>query len=874
MNMNYRIWVTVGWIGLAWRAAVGAPFAQFEARQTHPIDLSPSRTRLLAVNSPESRLSVFAVGGADDPAPVLVAEIPVGLEPVSVRARTDDEVWVVNEVSDGISIVSLSAGVVVATLPCADEPADVVFAGEGNGRAFVSCARNSVVRVFDVAMRQELGSVSLLGQGPRALEVSGDGSRIFAAFQLSGNGTTVLRAGLAPLPPVPENPELPAAPSTALIVAADDPRIVYRVLDHDVAEIDAGTLAVQRYHTNVGTSLFALAARPGSAELWVANTEARNLTRFEAALKGRFIDNRLTRLDPATGGTSIVDLNGPAADLRPANASASSLALAQPAALVFTPGGESLWVAAFASDRVARVSAVDGVVVSRVDVRLPAPSGGPNDSRRMRGPRGLALHAGRQRLYVLNKIASSISVIDTAAEAVVAEVPIGSVSTVPAAVKEGRGFLFDARLSGNGSAACGSCHLDADRDGLAWDLGNPAGDMAVVMGADLATHDPTPVPRPMHPMKGPMVTQTLRGLSTNQLLHWRGDRASLREFNPTFRDLLGGGLIADADVDALGAYLFSLRHHPNPNRARDNSVPATLNGGSPARGQTLFAAHFNHCGICHVLPSGSDNNVDDLRNIGAAQPIKTPTLQTVYQRAFLDTRPGATNVAGFGLLHDGTGGRQALPTVHFYELDGLTGSGFADVASFVLCFDTGVAPAVGFGFTVTSANRSDPAVLAAWALLEAQAELTNRCDLVVHGRVQGERKSFQYDSVTRALRSSRSADGLILRTDLLAQLRPDDALTVQGVLPGAGPRLSIDRDGDGAPDDDRPGPELRWSRVDGRWRLHWPGGSAPWALEESSSLVGPWAAAAMVRHDDPEGSWVEFPELNRPETFFRLRRVW
>ena len=30
------------------------------------------------------------------------SEIPVGLEPVSVRARTNDEVWVVNEVSDSV----------------------------------------------------------------------------------------------------------------------------------------------------------------------------------------------------------------------------------------------------------------------------------------------------------------------------------------------------------------------------------------------------------------------------------------------------------------------------------------------------------------------------------------------------------------------------------------------------------------------------------------------------------------------------------------------------------------------------------------------------------------------------------------------------
>ena len=140
---------------------------------------------------------------------------------------------------------------------------------------------------------------------------------------------------------------------------------------------------------------------------------------------------------------------------------------------------------------------------------------------------------------MLNKLANSISVIDTATAQVIAEVPVGSFDPTPVAVKEGRGFLFDARLSGNGSASCGTCHIDADRDGLAWDLGDPNGEMATVIGANLAAHDTRPQSRAMHPMKGPMMTQTLRGLSPSQLLHWRGDRPTLRHFNPTFRDLIG-----------------------------------------------------------------------------------------------------------------------------------------------------------------------------------------------------------------------------------------------------------------------------------------------------------------------------------------------
>ena len=33
------------------------------------------------------------------------------------------------------------------------------------------------------------------------------------------------------------------------------------------------------------------------------------------------------------------------------------------------------------------------------------------------------------------------------------------------------------RLSGNGEAACASCHIFGDKDDLAWDLGNPDNSM-------------------------------------------------------------------------------------------------------------------------------------------------------------------------------------------------------------------------------------------------------------------------------------------------------------------------------------------------------------------------------------------------------------
>ena len=69
-----------------------APFFHFEARQTHPIALTPNGARLLALNSPDARLSVFDVSNPANPTPVLVEEIPVGLELVSVQRAVVAEV--------------------------------------------------------------------------------------------------------------------------------------------------------------------------------------------------------------------------------------------------------------------------------------------------------------------------------------------------------------------------------------------------------------------------------------------------------------------------------------------------------------------------------------------------------------------------------------------------------------------------------------------------------------------------------------------------------------------------------------------------------------------------------------------------------------
>src|SRR4029079_13568054 len=197
-------------------APTDATFVNFEGKQTDPVRLSPDGTRLFAVNTPDARLSIFDTTNPSNP--ILIAEIPVGLEPVSVNPINNEEAWVVNEVSDSVTVVSVSRGIVTDTLQAKDEPTDVVFA---LGRAFVSCSRNNLIRVFDLATHAELAAIPVLGNNPRALAISPDGTKVYAAFALSGNRTPLIPPALAPPQSLAVNiTNVP--PQVGLIVDATD----------------------------------------------------------------------------------------------------------------------------------------------------------------------------------------------------------------------------------------------------------------------------------------------------------------------------------------------------------------------------------------------------------------------------------------------------------------------------------------------------------------------------------------------------------------------------------------------------------------------------------------------------------------------------
>ncbi|HEY6178229.1 MAG TPA: hypothetical protein VIX73_27420, partial [Kofleriaceae bacterium] len=750
----------------------------------HPVDVTPDGTKLLVTNTADDRLEVFTLGAG---LPVHAASIPVGLEPVAVAVRSAGEVWVVNHVSDSISVVDVSAAPprVVRTLLVGDEPSDIVFAA--GGRAFITTAHRGQQRtspaiadvpgagdpqltmpgvgradvwVFDPA---NLGSVlggkpvaivTLFGDTPRGLAVTPDGATVYAAVFHSGNQTTATSSRL-PCPPG-QGPDAPCtvggstvpgrmpgpttnhagitAPQVSVMLKLDGAGAWRDVLgrdwsattrfqlpDQDVFAIDAASLAVTASFQHVGTTLFNLAVNPKTGVVYVSNTESRNDLRFEGpgtfagtTLQGHLAETRITVID----GTRVLPrhLNKHIPyGIRPAPAGVRDHSLSTPLDIAVSDDGATLYVAAFGSGKVG----VLATAALEADAFDPALTSADYLGVTGGGPSGLALD-GHGHLFVATRFDDGVSMIDLASHAETSHVKLANPE--PAAVVAGRRFLYDAQLSSsNGEAACASCHMFGDTDHLVWDLGNPDGDVVETpvniklrVGAP-GTINGTGDVAGLHPMKGPMSTQTLRGLINHGAMHWRGDRVdgffgkdtstgppynselAFKNFIVAFDGLLGrGSPFSPDDMQAFASFALAIIMPPNPVRGLDNALNDTQ-----ARGRDYFmgcagldsitnaavqcqasrpvgAGHFSDgvpvtglgfpCEGCHTLrPELGFFGTDGEMSFEALpQTVKVPQLRNLYTKVGMFGVPavpgvnagnnGSTGpqIRGNGFEHDGS----------------------------------------------------------------------------------------------------------------------------------------------------------------------------------------------------------------------------
>ncbi len=889
------------WASLAGVATAQDDYTLFESGPVRPLALSPDGSTLFACNVPDARLEIFAV----TPSGLRHSgSVPVGLEPVAVAARTNGEVWVVNHVSDSVSIVDVAARRVVRTLLVGDEPRDIVFAGPGKNRAFITAAHRgqnrpgdpalltpgvgrSDVWVFDAtSLGAALGGtplaiLNLFGDTPRALAVTPAGGTVYAAVFHSGNKTTAVTAGVLPTPPPaftinttdPVSGQPLSVPTPAVgvmlrhvsgntwedVTGADHTNLVrFRLPDYDVFAIDANaTPPVQtQSFPGVGTILYNMAVNPVSGAVYVSNTDANNFDRFEGFgtpnLRGELHKARVSILSGGAVTARHLNTHIDYSVVSPPQ-SINDRSLGLPTALAVSSDGATLYLAAFGSRKVAFLP------TAQLTAGTYVPSTADHVELTGGGPSGVALDEANGRMYVYTRFDDGISTVDLASRTETAHLRVHNPE--PQFIVEGRPFLYDTRFSSsNGEASCAVCHVFGDFDSLTWDLGDPDAPLLFnnnpfvnITGQNFGIASP-PIPSngatiniDFHPLKGPMNTQTLRGMEHHGPMHWRGDRSGggfsnrspnwdgdpnaldenqgFLKFNPAFIGLLGRqNQLAGSEMQQFADFILALQQPPNPIRDFEQVLTP-----SQAAGEAFYNGPISdtlkNCNGCHTLDQAQGFfGTGGLSTFeGETQHFKVAHLRNIYQKVGMFGNPAvggdpatgdpnAPQIRGFGYLHDGTVETvvRFLNAGVFQFPDGDPQR--TDVANFIFAFPSDVAPVVGQQLTLTSTNDDDPAVIERLDVLVARAGTPyadpdpppkNECDLVVKGMVAGEPRGW-WMSAPGVFTPDVDGAPTISDADLrLVAATPGQDLTYTCMPPGSGARAGVDRGGVGdgsAPD--------------------------------------------------------------------------
>ncbi|MCB1845327.1 MAG: thrombospondin type 3 repeat-containing protein, partial [Halioglobus sp.] len=489
---------------------------------------------------------------------------------------------------------------------------------------------------------------------------------------------------------------------------------------------------------------------------------------------------------------------------------------------VVSSDGTKLYVAAFGSAKIGVFDAAD-IENPNFENDFDPTAESANYINTGGGPAGMVLDELHNRLYVLTRFGNQVEVIDLSTNNTVETHALHNPE--PPEVVAGRPFLYDAVLtSGNGEASCASCHIFGDLDQLAWNLGNPDDHVTVNTQPSATILQPE---NSFHPMKGPMTTQTLRGMATHGALHWRGDRVdgffgldtcneptgapcseedSFNNFIVAFEGLVGmEGTISAGEMQQFTDFALELMLPPNPIRPLNNTLT-----GDAALGESLFFGPVTDtvatCNGCHTLDSGDGffGTGGEQSFEGETQHFKVPHMRNMYHKVgMFGLSTGGPNtgdqIRGYGFLHDGS-----IDTVFNFLGAGVFNLSDAQqrrLEAFSLQFPSDLAPVVGQQVTLTATNSAAVNPRINLLIQRASASFDSlmlggtvtECDLIVKGVAGGKERGW----VREASGQFRSDTGA-LNTD--AQLRAlaasDGPLTYTCVPPGSGERMGINRDED------------------------------------------------------------------------------
>jgi hypothetical protein len=465
-------------------------------------------------------------------------------------------------------------------------------------------------------------------------------------------------------------------------------------------------------------------------------------------------------------------------------------------------------------------------------------------------------------------------------------------------------------------------------DRLAWDLGDPSGQMrrfTNINGLD------TLISASFHPMKGPMLTPSLQDIIGHEPFHWLGDKVSIEEFNSTFTNLQAGASILKPDeMGDLKSFFASVHFPPNPFRNFDNTFPASivLTGlvqvadtrllpGNPTRGMTSYRSA---CLRCHTWPTGiappqmlvngrwkklpvgphGEEHLAQLRTFRPDFPTKVPQLRNFLDREGMNF--GTTN-SHVGFAFTQTGATDSLARF-LADNFGIRDQSASDMIAFLLCLN-------GSGFPPESTNRVDNPPQASAQdvaagvgrqltvsesvhvplideMLKIALAATGRVEVVVRQHNGWRTRGWLYRRDGRFFQSDRRAEKASIE-ELLGLAGPGLELTFTVVPEGTGTRLGLDRDEDGFFDQDEldygfdpldaasaPAPLKLFAATSGDpIALHW--NTLPGAVYQIWVLDGvggkPWRVVEELTADDDELTYSDSVPAGVAARLYRIEWV-
>ncbi len=517
----------------------------------------------------------------------VIAEVAVGRRPFGVTLSPDGSwLFVSNRWDDTVSMIDTESLEVVRTIPTGGDPHDLSTDRDGT-TLFVANLFHHDVSVISLESFEEIRRLRA-GVQPFEVARSPDGRRIFVSNQFT-------------------NP----------VKFREPPQTEVTIIDAELGIIaDRRTLELTAIAQGI-------AVAPQGDLVLVALEIPKNLIPETQIYQGWMLTYGLAVVETRPGGRVALLL-----------IDEMNLYYADPFGIAFTPDGRYAYVG---SSGVDVVSVVD---MDRVRELLEIEDGriGADEAELRRyarhlalsdqyivkriatgyNPKGMAVSPDGGRVYVANRLADSITVIDTGRQEAVATIDLGGPQEITQ-LRRGEYLFNHAIISFQRQLACNTCHPENNVDGLLYDIAVDGG-----LGGNLVDN------------------RTMRGVAFTGPFKWSGKNPTLaRQEGPRAAQLFfrSHGFTAVEDRDAIVAFIESIPLAPNRHSNGDGSL-------TPAqqRGKVLFERAWtrdgryipigNRCITCHPPPYYTDrsmHNVGTRAYFDTEGEFDTPQLNRVVE---------------------------------------------------------------------------------------------------------------------------------------------------------------------------------------------------------------------------------------------------